>query len=156
AVDTVRARYRLISLFAGRLDASEVTVAGARALASPPDTTRPPPEKPSLSLADLVRGRFYRGLPIRVARLDVRGARFGGRAGAPGCGLRVGPIDRAARDVRLGRGLPLELDTRPAQLDPGADAAQRIEVALGASLADGRLDVRSLRARSVGSRVDAA
>src|SRR5262245_33002956 len=120
-VDTVRARYRLVSLLAGRLDVTEVGVSGLRILTEPPDTTRSRPGKPPLSLGDLLRGGFYRGLPIRIDHLLVRDARWGGRAGAPDSGLRIAPITLEAHQLRLGRGLSFRLDTLAARLASGPD-----------------------------------
>src|SRR5262245_7534441 len=120
-VDTVRARYRLVSLLAGRLDVTEVGVSGLRILTEPPDTTRSRPRKPPLSLVDRLRVGFYLCLPIRIDHLLVRDARWGGRAGAPDSGLRIAPITLEAHQLRLGRGLSFRLDTLAARLASGPD-----------------------------------
>jgi hypothetical protein len=66
------------------------------------------PKGPSLSLADIMRGRFYDGVPIAIARASVRRARF----------ARLGPaapppstIDLEASRIVLGRGFAFSLDS---------------------------------------------
>jgi uncharacterized protein YhdP len=70
SIDTLRARYGLGALLTGKLHVRELDLSGVFVRADILDTTRPPkkPRAP-LALADLLRGRFYTGPPIRADRL---------------------------------------------------------------------------------------
>ena len=56
--DTLRARYRLGQLFAGRLDVTEVAVLGVRVTADARDTTKGETKGRPLTFAEILQGRF--------------------------------------------------------------------------------------------------
>jgi autotransporter translocation and assembly factor TamB len=155
SVDTLRVRHRWVSLLTGRLRVTALEVGGVIVTADIADTTRPTPPPRPLTLADLLRGRFYGGPTLRVDRFVLRDARYGGRAGAPDSGLRLVSIAAEAHDVRLGRGFAFVLDTLALHALPRAQG-EGARLGLAASLEDGRLDARSLVIRGAGSALDAS
>src|SRR5262245_26593056 len=154
AADTIRARYRLASLLVGWLDVKDLEFDGVVVAADIATQTGPAPRtrRPPPTLADLLRGRFYSGLPLRLDRLTVEEARY--RA-ASDSGLQLAHVAARARRIFLGRGFSFLLDTLRIRVVPGADTIPRVECGLAATLRDGRFEVRTLRVRGVASRVDA-
>ena len=145
AVDTLRARYDMMALLAGRLDVHEVALAGVRVTADARDTTRTESKGPSLTLGQILQGRFYGGLPIRVLRLSVVNAEIGGRAGAPDTGFRLARLTLRARDLQLGRGFGFRVDSLVGTLHPGAGRRDSVRFDVAAALAAGRAELGRLR-----------
>jgi len=154
AVDTLRLRYQLGALLAGRLDVNEVTLAGVRVTADARDTTRGPATGPPLTLGQVLQGRFYSGLPLRIARLSVVRAEIGGHAGAPDTGFRLTTLSLHARDLALGRGFGFRIDSLAGGLHPGGGRRDSATFSLSAALAGGRAEVGELRFRGDSSDVE--
>src|SRR5262245_36067794 len=158
AADTLNARYRLASLLGGRLDVEDVDLRGVivtadtahAAGANPARATKPP-----TTLADLLRGRFYHGPPIRIERVTVRDARYGRLAGAADSTLRLTSIEMRARRVSLGGGFSFHVDSLAMRAFPAGDAGSATDLSLAATLEDGRFEVRDLELRSAASDLEA-
>lgn len=153
-IDHLRIRYRLASLLTGRFRFQQVELEGGAwtsdLLRPPPPEERALPPRPALTLADLLRGRFYSGPALRVDRLSIRGAKF---VAAPlDTGPSLGRVDLQAHDVRLGDAFSFVLDSLHAAGRLGARGPA--ELWLGATLDRGRLEAADLRFRSDSSAVD--
>ena len=152
--DTLRARYRLGQLFAGRLDVTEVAVLGVRVTADARDTTKGETKGRPLTFAEILQGRFYSGLPVRVERLRLEDAAIGGHSWAPDTGFRITSLVVHASDIRLGRGFAFRLDTLAASIFPAGHERAPAALALSCALASGRAELGRLRFRSAGSDVE--
>jgi hypothetical protein len=155
SVDTVRAHYRLTSLLVGHVSVQGLEIDGVLVTAGVADTTRPAASKAPVTIADLMRGRFYAGPPLRIDRFTVRDARYVARPGVPDSGLCLTRIVFVARDIHVGGNTAFRLDTLGAHIVPADGEGGAVDLGLGASLADGRFELRSLSARSEASHIDA-
>jgi hypothetical protein len=144
AADTVRLGIRPWNLLAGRLDLGALEIVGptvSSALASGrPDSG----EGPSLSPAEILRGRFYTGPELRVERLDVRRERYGTTANPDAPGLRIDGVSLVARDLEMGDTLAVVIDSLALRYVSAAPGAGAVHLVLAATVAEGRLDVGRL------------
>ena len=146
-VDTLRVRYSLLDLLKRRIVVHEADIRGAFVAIGAPDTSRP--AGPSLSPAEILTGRFWSGMPIRIERLSL--ARCGFR-GAPGNGPGAEHIELAMRHAALGGGpLAFELDTLGGRFLPPGTRDRWCTLAARGSLGQDRLEVRSFTLRSAAS-----
>ena len=155
SVEILRARYRLASLLAGRIQVSELSI--DRAIVSA-DLTAPSPSqttKPQLSLADILAGRFYGGPALGLDAVAIRDVRYGGHAGAPDSGLHVTIEAARVRRIRLGGQFAFQIDSLAARaaLPGGADSS--IAVRIAASLENGRFEAQRLDLELATSRIQA-
>ncbi len=153
AADTVRARYRLLALLAGRVRVTRLELSGVTVSAEIAEPRGPRPHRAPLTLAAVMRGRFYEGPALVADRVVLRGGRYGGYAAAPDSGWRATDVTLAARDVRLGGGFSFTLDSLDLRLLPTSSAEPLAHVTLAGGLADGRAELSALRARSAASDI---
>src|SRR5262245_24340767 len=156
SADTLRARYRLGALLAGRLHVSDVAVLGVRVTADARDTTKKVSKKPPLTFGQVLAGRFYTGLPLRFERLRLADVTIGGHSYAPDTGFRITHLAARASELRLGRGFAFRLDSLAAPLRPCGSGRAPASLALACALASGRAELGRLRFTSNGTAVDPA
>jgi len=159
AVDTVGVNYRMPSLLAGRLDVAHLELAGVIVTTDLIDTSTtgrrsPNTRRAPLTLADVLRGRFYTGPPIAVDRIAIRRGRYGGRYGAPDSNLVLTDVDLRAHGLRLGREFAFHIDSLTARRHTPDGRVATMEVALAASMEHGRLATRTLRFHTDRSTID--
>ena len=159
AVDTVGVNYRMPSLLAGRLDVAHLELAGVIVTTDLIDTSTtgrrsPNTRRAPLTLADVLRGRFYTGPPIAVDRIAIRRGRYGGRFGAPDSNLVLTDVDLRAHGLRLGREFAFHIDSLTARRHTPDGRVATMEVALAASMEHGRLATRTLRFHTDRSTID--
>ena len=152
-VDTLQARYSLPALLGHRIVVHELDVRGAFVTIGRSDTARRP--GPSWGPAEILGGRFWSGMPIRIEQLSL--TRCGFRGAAAGQGPSVERIELAIRNAALGGGpLAFELDTLGARFLPPGTRDRWCTVGARGSLGHDRLEVRSFALRSAASEVAAA
>jgi autotransporter translocation and assembly factor TamB len=159
AVDTVGVNYRMPSLLAGRLDVAHLELAGVIVTTDLIDTSTtgrrsPKTRRAPLTLADVLRGRFYTGPPIVVDRIAIRRGRYGGRFGAPDSNLVLTDVDLRAHGLRLGREFAFHIDSLNARRHTPDGRVAAMEIALAASMEHGRLATRTLRFHTDRSAID--
>jgi len=143
--DTLRARYRAGELLAGRLHVTDLALAGVRVTGDARDTTRTPPKGPPLTLGQMLQGRFYTGLPLRIDRLSVARGEIGGHADAPDTGFRLTRLALRARDLQLGHGFGFRVDSLAGGLHPGGGRRDSVSFDVAVALAGGRVQLGRLR-----------
>lgn len=153
SIDTLRARYGLGSLLTGKLHVRDLHLSGVFVTADIVDTTTSAKRGPPLTLADLLRGRFYSGPPIRVDRLAIQDATYSDRGGSRDSLVILDHIGLLARRVRLGGDFSFELDSLGLGRAPRSTGS-RIDFGIAARLDRGRFEAHSLRFRSGSSTAD--
>jgi hypothetical protein len=148
AVESVQARYGLASLLAGELHVRDLAIEGLfltpELWNGAPEPRAPKLPGPPLTLARLLRGRFYSGPAFRVDRLRIRGA------------LQADSTETAvtldARRIRLGKGFSFAIDSLQAHQVAGV--GKGLELDLRARLERGRFEAPVLHFRGDSSAVD--
>ncbi|HET9325476.1 MAG TPA: translocation/assembly module TamB domain-containing protein [Candidatus Eisenbacteria bacterium] len=150
-VEFLRARYGLASLLTGELRVRDLDVEGLVLTpdlwSGPPKAPRRKPARPPLTLARLLRGRFYDGPAFRIDQLTLRGVLR--TLAARESSLTTLSLD--GRRIRMGRAFSFAIDSlRARRQSPGSG----IELDLRAQLEDGRFEAPLLRFRGDSSAVD--
>jgi hypothetical protein len=155
AVDTVRMRYRIASLLKGILDLRGLELEGVLVTSDlvTTNTSRELLPKHPITLADVLRGRFYSGPRIHVDRLTVRRASYRGQDGQADSGVIFTDIGIQARRLRLGGEFSWLLDSLGARGRRVGTVTSPIELGLAATLSQGRLEARSIRLESDSSSI---
>lgn len=151
--DTLHIRYRLLELLVGRIHIRQLDLAGVEVSGSVAEPGAPKPGRPPMSIADLLRGRFYGGPAIVVDRVALRRGSYGGDMAPADSGWRLAGVELAAHHVKLGGGFALTLDSLGARLRSPGSAASWANLTLAGRLAEGRADVRTLRLLSARSDI---
>ena len=118
------------------------------------DEATPPPRP--LTLADLLRGRFYGGPTLRVDQFVLRRTRATAAAPARGLGAAPGEHRGGGATCGLGRGVRIQSSTRSRCTPCRAPKARALGSGSRPRFEDGRLGARSLVIRGAGSALDAS
>jgi len=150
-IESLDLRYGLASLLTGELRVRSVAVEGLvltpELWSGAPEAERPKTQGPPLTLARLLRGRFYGGPAFRIDRLSLRGSLRADSAVTPS----VTTLALDARQVRLGRAFSFAIDTLRAQRQRPMSG---VELDLIAQLDAGRFEASRIHFRGDSSAVE--
>lgn len=154
-VESLRAGMRPWALLAGRVELTDVDVEGVRVSSDiadgPPSDTKP--AKPGPTPAEMLRGRFYSGPALRLGRLSVHDVYYGplGAADSAGPVLHRGTL--ALRDLRLGDGLEMTIDSLALSYTPSGEESANVEARLAARVTSSGFQLDTLRIAGPSSSV---